>query len=74
MYFLTFYYVYRLGTSNNYSPDNEDITANLVELCPRPLPATNSSERTSSLRPIQQVTIIYLFTYYSRVQKSIENC
>ena len=60
---LTFYYVYRLGTSNNYSPDNEDITANLVELCPRPLPATNSSERTSSLRPIQQVTIIYLFQY-----------
>ena len=37
----------------NSSPDHDDLTANLVELCPRPLPqhATNSSERTSSLRP-----------------------
>ena len=42
------------GVVNNDSPDNEDITANLVELCPRPLP-TNSSDRTSSLRPTQQV-------------------
>lgn len=51
------------STACTISPDNEDITANLVELCPRPLPApgatTNSSDRTSSLRPpVKDVNVV----------------